>query len=99
MDNYNYNYITLKIINPIIKLIKDYYNEKEYFFKLLIKIGSESKIFCENKRFSEFGIYLLMYINIINYLYFFILNKIKDLLIVLYLRKLKIYGMLMIIFQ
>jgi hypothetical protein len=71
MDNYNYNYITLKIINPIIKLIKDYYNNKEYFFKLLISIASNSKFFCENKRFSEYGIYFLICFFVITVLWLF----------------------------
>ena len=74
----NYNYINVTIINPLIKLIKEYYDKKEHFFKLLITISSESKIFCQNKRFSEVSIYLLVafFIITIIWLYYDLLSNI-----------------------
>ena len=38
------NYLSF-LFNALSKLASDYYKEKEYFFRLLIKIGSENKLF------------------------------------------------------
>jgi len=66
----NDNYLSF-LFNALNKLLNDYYKEKEYFFRLLIKIGSENKLFCENKRFSEVSIYLLIIFFVVTILWLF----------------------------
>ena len=64
------NYLSF-LFNALSKLASDYYKEKEYFFRLLINIGSENKLFCDNRRFSEASIYLLIIFFVVTILWLF----------------------------
>lgn len=65
------NYILIKVIKPLIKLTFDYYEKKSDFFKILIEESKKTTIFCENKRFSEYGIYILIFFFVITVLWLF----------------------------
>lgn len=65
------NYISLTVIKPIIRILKNYYEEKENFFKKLIDIGTNTPFFCENKNFSKYGIYILILIFVITMLWLY----------------------------
>jgi len=65
------NYFIISVIKPITKLISNYYENKKDFFKLLIDTSKDKNYFCENKRFSEYGIYILIIFFIITILWLF----------------------------
>jgi len=67
----NFNYITHMIIKPLILIANEYYKEKEEFFKTLINKASNSNIFCDNKKFSEYGIYILIFFFVITMLWLY----------------------------
>lgn len=67
----NSNYFYLTIIKPLTIIANNYYKEKENFFEVLINKGSNTPFFCENKKFSEYGIYLLILLFVITMLWLY----------------------------
>lgn len=63
------NYILIKVINPLIKILNNYYDEKADFFKVVIDKVKDKPIFCDNKKFSEYGIYILIIFFVITVLW------------------------------